>query len=130
LPGLVVVGRLSGEYCLVQWAVPIDAGTTRCFNINNWRRLGRWREIVDRVHLLSLARLDARSDFLRPGQGDGRGARAGVRTTLEDRCGRHRLAPVRGCPCATAVRGGIFLAEDMAPASDEYRANGYQLNDR
>lgn len=50
LPGLTVVGRLSGEYCLIQWAVPIDAHTTRCFNINNWRRLGRWREIWDRVH--------------------------------------------------------------------------------
>jgi hypothetical protein len=50
LPGLVVVGRLSGEYCLVQWAVPIDADTTRCFNINNWRRMGRWRELFDRVH--------------------------------------------------------------------------------
>jgi phenylpropionate dioxygenase-like ring-hydroxylating dioxygenase large terminal subunit len=50
LPGLVVVGRLSGEYCLIQWAVPIDAETTRCFNINNWRRLGRWRAVYDRVH--------------------------------------------------------------------------------
>jgi nitrite reductase/ring-hydroxylating ferredoxin subunit len=50
LPGLVAVGRLSGEYCLVQWAVPIDGETTRCFNINNFRRLGRWRAIYDRVH--------------------------------------------------------------------------------
>ncbi len=50
LPGLVVVGRLSGEYCLVQWAVPIDANTTRCFNINNFRRLGLWREVYDRIH--------------------------------------------------------------------------------
>jgi phenylpropionate dioxygenase-like ring-hydroxylating dioxygenase large terminal subunit len=50
LPGLIIVGRLSGEYCLVQWAVPIDAETTRCFNVNCWRRLGRWREIYDRVH--------------------------------------------------------------------------------
>jgi nitrite reductase/ring-hydroxylating ferredoxin subunit len=50
LPGLVVVGRLSGEYCLVQWAVPIDANTTRCFNINNFRRLGRWRALYDRIH--------------------------------------------------------------------------------
>jgi phenylpropionate dioxygenase-like ring-hydroxylating dioxygenase large terminal subunit len=49
LPGLVIVGRLSGEYSLVQWAVPIDAETTRCFNINNWRRLGRWREIASRA---------------------------------------------------------------------------------
>ena len=56
LPGLVVVGRLSGEYCLVQWAVPIDAETTRCFNINNFRRLGQWREIVDRVQLTYLWR--------------------------------------------------------------------------
>jgi phenylpropionate dioxygenase-like ring-hydroxylating dioxygenase large terminal subunit len=50
LPGFVIVGRLSGEYALVQWAVPVDAETTRCFNINNWRRLGRWRELYDRVH--------------------------------------------------------------------------------
>jgi hypothetical protein len=50
LPGLVMVGRLSGEYCLIQWAVPIDGETTRCVNINNFRRLGRWREIYDRVH--------------------------------------------------------------------------------
>jgi hypothetical protein len=35
LSGLVVVGRLSGEYCLIQWAVSIDANTTRCFNISN-----------------------------------------------------------------------------------------------
>ena len=46
----MVVGRRSGEYCLIQWAVPIDAETTRCFNINTWRRLGRWRAIYDRVH--------------------------------------------------------------------------------
>jgi phenylpropionate dioxygenase-like ring-hydroxylating dioxygenase large terminal subunit len=50
LPGFVIVGRLSGEYALVQWAVPVDAETTRCFNINNWRRLGRWREMYDRLH--------------------------------------------------------------------------------
>ena len=50
LPGLTVVGRLSGEYSLIQWAVPIDEMTTRCFNINNWRRVGRWREIYDRAH--------------------------------------------------------------------------------
>jgi len=50
LPGTVVIGRQSGEYALVQWATPIDANTTRCFNINNWRRRGRWREILDRVH--------------------------------------------------------------------------------
>jgi hypothetical protein len=50
LPGPVVVGRLSGEYCPIQWAVPIDANTTRCFNVSNWRRLGRWREVCDRVH--------------------------------------------------------------------------------
>ncbi|HEX3996105.1 MAG TPA: aromatic ring-hydroxylating dioxygenase subunit alpha [Acetobacteraceae bacterium] len=50
LPGLIIVGRLSGEYCLVQWAVPIDGETTRCFNVNSWRRLGRWREIYDRAH--------------------------------------------------------------------------------
>lgn len=50
LPGLIIVGRLSGEYCLIQWAVPIDANTTRCFNINNFRRMGTLREIYDRVH--------------------------------------------------------------------------------
>jgi hypothetical protein len=50
LPGLTVVGRLSGEYSLIQWAVPIDANTTRCFNINNWRRLGRARELYERAH--------------------------------------------------------------------------------
>jgi nitrite reductase/ring-hydroxylating ferredoxin subunit len=50
LPGLTVVGRLSGEYSLIQWAVPIDGETTRCFNINNWRRLGRSRELYDRAH--------------------------------------------------------------------------------
>ena len=50
LPGLIIVGRLSGEYCLVQWAVPIDGETTRCFNVDSWRRLGRWREIYDRAH--------------------------------------------------------------------------------
>ncbi|WP_428492071.1 Rieske 2Fe-2S domain-containing protein [Rhodopila sp.] len=50
LPGLTVVGRLSGEYCLIQWAVPIDGETTRCFNINNWRRMGRGREWFARAH--------------------------------------------------------------------------------
>jgi hypothetical protein len=50
LPGLTVVGRLSGEYSLIQWAVPIDGETTRCFNINNWRRMGWRREIYDRAH--------------------------------------------------------------------------------
>ena len=50
LPGLTVVGRLTGEYSLIQWAVPIDAMTTRCFNINNWRRIGRWRQMYDRAH--------------------------------------------------------------------------------
>jgi phenylpropionate dioxygenase-like ring-hydroxylating dioxygenase large terminal subunit len=50
LPGLTVVGRLTGEYSLIQWAVPIDGETTRCFNINNWRRMGRTREFLDRAH--------------------------------------------------------------------------------
>lgn len=50
LPGVVVVGRQSGEYCLVQWATPIDEHTTRCFNINNWRRHGKLRELMDRLH--------------------------------------------------------------------------------
>ena len=50
LPGLTVVGRLTGEYSLIQWAVPIDGETTRCFNINNWRHVGRAREFFDRAH--------------------------------------------------------------------------------
>jgi nitrite reductase/ring-hydroxylating ferredoxin subunit len=50
LPGMTVVGRLSGEYSLIQWAVPIDGETTRCFNINAWRRMGRRREFLDRAH--------------------------------------------------------------------------------
>jgi nitrite reductase/ring-hydroxylating ferredoxin subunit len=50
LPGLTVVGRLSGEYSLIQWAVPIDGETTRCFNINNWRRMGRGRALYERAH--------------------------------------------------------------------------------
>jgi phenylpropionate dioxygenase-like ring-hydroxylating dioxygenase large terminal subunit len=50
LPGLTVVGRLTGEYSLIQWAVPIDGETTRCFNINNWRHMGRTRELYDRAH--------------------------------------------------------------------------------
>jgi hypothetical protein len=47
---MVVVGRQSGEYCLVQWATPIDETTTRCFNINNWRRHGTLRGLYDRAH--------------------------------------------------------------------------------
>jgi nitrite reductase/ring-hydroxylating ferredoxin subunit len=50
LPGLTVVGRLSGEYSLIQWAVPIDGETTRCFNINCWRRMGRRQDLYQRVH--------------------------------------------------------------------------------
>lgn len=50
LPGLTVVGRMTGEYSLIQWAVPIDETTTRCFNINNFRRMGKWREYYDRIH--------------------------------------------------------------------------------
>ena len=50
LPGLTVVGRLTGEYSLIQWAVPIDGETTRCFNINNWRRMGRVRESLSRTY--------------------------------------------------------------------------------
>jgi nitrite reductase/ring-hydroxylating ferredoxin subunit len=50
LPGAVVVGRQSGEYCLVQWATPIDANTTRCFNVNNWRRHSPWRSLYDRFN--------------------------------------------------------------------------------
>ncbi len=50
LPGLVIVARPSGLYFLIQWAVPIDAGRTRLFNINCFRRRGRAREWYDRVH--------------------------------------------------------------------------------
>ena len=50
LPGLTVVGRLTGEYSLIQWAVPIDGETTRCFNINNWRRMGPARDLYQRAH--------------------------------------------------------------------------------
>jgi nitrite reductase/ring-hydroxylating ferredoxin subunit len=50
LPGLTVVGRLTGEYCLIQWAVPVDEMTTRCFNINNFRRMGKWRALYDTAH--------------------------------------------------------------------------------
>jgi hypothetical protein len=50
LPGLTIVGRLMGEYSLIQWAVPLDGETTRCFNTNNWRRLGKRKEYFDRVH--------------------------------------------------------------------------------
>ncbi len=50
LPGLTVVGRLSGEYSLIQWAVPIDGETTRCFNINCWRRMGPRQDSYQRAH--------------------------------------------------------------------------------
>ena len=50
LPGLTIVLRLTGEYALIQWAVPIDAETTRCFNINCWRRMGRARDLYERAH--------------------------------------------------------------------------------
>lgn len=50
LPSIVVVGRQSGEYCLVQWAVPIDEDRTRLFNINNFRRMGALREAWDRFN--------------------------------------------------------------------------------
>ncbi|MEJ0071223.1 MAG: Rieske 2Fe-2S domain-containing protein [Pseudomonadota bacterium] len=50
LPGLILVGRPHGEYTLVQWAVPIDAETTRLFNINCFRRHGWLRGLYDRVH--------------------------------------------------------------------------------
>jgi len=47
---MVVVGRQSGEHCLVQWAAPIDETTTRCLNINNWRRHGTLRAMYDRAN--------------------------------------------------------------------------------
>jgi hypothetical protein len=30
--------------------VPIDGETTRCFNINNWRRMGRARKFLASAH--------------------------------------------------------------------------------
>ena len=50
LPGLILVGRPHGEYTLVQWAVALDANTTRLFNINCFRRHGPLRALYDRVH--------------------------------------------------------------------------------
>ncbi len=50
LPGMVIVARPSAEYFLIQWAMPIDAHSTRLFNINCFRRMGRWREWRDRAH--------------------------------------------------------------------------------
>jgi hypothetical protein len=50
LPSLVVVGRSSGEYCLVQWATPVDEKRTMLFNINNFRRHGRLLETWSRLH--------------------------------------------------------------------------------
>ena len=50
LPGMVIVARAHGQYFLVQWAMPIDEHRTRLFNINCFRRAGRWQEIKDRVH--------------------------------------------------------------------------------
>ena len=48
LPGSSLVGRDSGEYWLLQAAVPLDANTTRLFNINIWKRGSLVRETVDR----------------------------------------------------------------------------------
>jgi phenylpropionate dioxygenase-like ring-hydroxylating dioxygenase large terminal subunit len=50
LPGLILIGRPQGEYTLVQWVVPLDAGTTRLFNINCFRRHGWLRGLYDRAH--------------------------------------------------------------------------------
>lgn len=50
LPGVVLIGRPTGEYTLVQWAAPIDAEHTRLFNINCFRRHGKVRELYDRAH--------------------------------------------------------------------------------
>jgi nitrite reductase/ring-hydroxylating ferredoxin subunit len=52
LPGMVIVGRQSANYFLIQWAAPIDAERTRLFNINCFRRRGLWREAIDRAHYL------------------------------------------------------------------------------
>ena len=49
LPGNSLVGRDSGEYWLLQSAVPLDANTTRLFNINIWKRSNLIREAVSRV---------------------------------------------------------------------------------
>jgi nitrite reductase/ring-hydroxylating ferredoxin subunit len=50
LPGMVIVARPSGQYFLIQWAVPLDAERTRLFNINCFRRRGKAREIYDRLN--------------------------------------------------------------------------------
>jgi phenylpropionate dioxygenase-like ring-hydroxylating dioxygenase large terminal subunit len=50
LPGMVIVARPQAQYFLIQWAVPMDAGRTRLFNINCFRRRGVWRELYDRLH--------------------------------------------------------------------------------
>ena len=50
LPGLVIVARPTGQYFLIQWAVPLDEHRTRLFNINCFRRRGKAREWYDRLH--------------------------------------------------------------------------------
>lgn len=49
LPGYSLVGRASGEYWLLQWAVPVDNHTTRLFNINIWKRKNVLKEFYDRA---------------------------------------------------------------------------------
>jgi phenylpropionate dioxygenase-like ring-hydroxylating dioxygenase large terminal subunit len=50
LPGMVIVARPNAQYFLIQWATPLDATTTRLFNINCFRRRGAAREWYDRIH--------------------------------------------------------------------------------
>lgn len=48
LPGSSMVGRDSGEYWLLQAAVPLDPRTTRLFNINIWKRKSLLNELYHR----------------------------------------------------------------------------------
>lgn len=50
LPSMVIVGRQSADYFLIQWAAPIDAEHTILYNINCFRRRGKLREAIDRAH--------------------------------------------------------------------------------
>jgi len=56
LPSNVTVGRKSGEYSLVQWAVPVDEHRTILFNINCFRRNGALGELWNRLHYYSWRR--------------------------------------------------------------------------
>jgi hypothetical protein len=106
LPGMVVVGRQSGEYCLVQWATPIDETATRCFNINNWRRHGTLRALYERAHYYLWH--GWAHDGIFSGQ-DKKMVEAlvpGAGTAVEDRRRRHRLAQIRRQPCTPRAGAG------------------------